>query len=71
MASEKACLNKTVVDPDALTYEDRAFLEAIRVPELREKIVALLQSGTDCQKVNCREAAREATLWFGPSGASQ
>lgn len=56
MASEKACLNKTVVDPDALTYEGRAFLEAIRVQELREKIVSLLQRGTDCR---------------GPSGASQ
>lgn len=56
MASEKQCLNKTVVDPDALTYEDRAFLEAIRVPELREKIVDLLKMGSDCH---------------GPSGASQ
>ena len=56
MASEKQCLNKTVVEPDALTYEDRSFLAAIRVPELREKIVALLKRGADCH---------------GPDGASQ
>ena len=56
MASEKQCLNKTVVEQDALTYEDRAFLAALRVPELREKIVALLQRRTDCH---------------GPDGASQ
>lgn len=56
MASEKQCLNKTVVEPDALTYEDRAFLDALMVPELREKIVALLKRGTDCH---------------GPVGASQ
>ena len=56
MASEKQCLNKTVVEPDALTYEDRAFLAALRVPELREKIVALLHKETDCH---------------GPAGASQ
>lgn len=56
MASEKQCLNKTVVEPDALTYEDRAFLDALRVPELREKIVDLLQMGADCH---------------GPCGASQ
>ena len=56
MASEKQCLNKTVVDPDTLTYEDRSFLAALRVPELREKIVALLHKETDCH---------------GPGGASQ
>lgn len=56
MASEKQCLNKTVVEQGALTYEDRVFLAAIRVPELREKIVALLKMGTDCH---------------GPDGASQ
>ena len=47
---------KTLIDPDMLTYEDRAFLTAIRVPELREKIVALLKRETDCH---------------GPGGASQ
>lgn len=48
MSSEKQCLNKTVVEPDALTQEDRAFLAALMVPELREKIVDLLQRGADC-----------------------
>ena len=56
MASEKQFLKDTLIDPDALTYEDRAFLAAIQVPELREKIVDLLQNGADCH---------------GPCGASQ
>lgn len=47
---------KTLIDPDTLTYEDRAFLDALRVPELREKIMDLLQRGADCH---------------GPVGASQ
>ena len=56
MSSEKQFLKDTLIDPDALTYEDRAFLAAIQVPELREKIVALLHKETDCH---------------GPAGASQ
>lgn len=56
MKSEKHLSEETLVNPDSLTYEDRAFLAALRVPDLREKIVALLQGGTDCR---------------GPDGASQ
>ena len=71
MKSEKHFSKETLIDPDTLTYEDRAFLAALRVPELREKIIALLQGETDCQKVNCSEVEREATLGCGPDLASQ
>lgn len=56
MKSEKHLSEETLVNPDSLTYEDRAFLAALRVPDLREKIVALLKKRTDCR---------------GPDGASQ
>ena len=34
MSSEKQFLKDTLIDPDALTYEDRAFLAAIQVLRL-------------------------------------